>query len=436
MSELFLLLLIFLVALLLQALFAGYETGFVSSNTIRVRYLAEEERSSSATRLLRAIDKPDRMLTTLLIGTNLTVVVCTLVVSSGVNMLLDNLSPGTARAIEDVVSMVIVAPLLLVFAEIIPKSVFRTHPTRLTLIFFPVINAVSLVLAPLAVPVSWVTGRMLRFLGGKHQHLSPLMTSLEEIRTLVDEGVDQGTIEPEEQEMIHSVIDLQSTTAREIMVPRIAIRALPETAVRDDLVRLFASSGHTRIPIYRDSVDSIVGVVNAYAILMDTEPRNQDIGRFVKDVMHVPDTMSVDELFRTMRKAKQHVAVVVDEYGGTDGIITIEDILEEIFGEIQDEYDHEESPIHKVGPSAYNVDARVSLEEVSETLGLEFRTEDVETLGGWMMLVAGHIPEQGEVVEHGRLRMTVLVGGANCVSRIRVEVLSEKLDESGRPIDR
>ena len=427
MSLLLSLLIVFVAAIVLQALFAGYETGLVSSNAIRVRYLAEEEGSGRARRLLHHIEAPDRMLTTLLIGTNLMVVVSTLVVSYLVHWVCEQFGQAP-RVVENIVSTIVVAPILLIFAEIIPKSVFRTHPTRLALAFLPTIAFFHNLVTPLGAPLTWATSGLLRLFGGKHRHISPLMSSLDDVRFLVDEGVDHGTIEPEEQEMIHSVIDMQHTTAKEIMVPRIAIRALPHTATRSQLVDLFTTSGHTRIPIYGDSVDAIIGVVNAYSILTDEDPEREDIARFIKDVMHVPDTIAVDDLFRDMKDAKQHVAVVTDEYGGTDGIITMEDILEEIFGEIQDEYDHEESRIHKVGPNAYTVDARVELEEIAEAVEVTIDTEEVETLGGWLMLVAGRIPSQGEVIEHGRFRMTVLAGEPNQISRIRLDVLPEGVE--------
>lgn len=412
----------FLLALVLQALFAGYETGFVSANPIRVRHLAEEEDSPKAKCLLRHLERPDQMLTTLLIGTNLMVVICTLVVSREV----ENLSSGEyARFIDDVVSSVIVAPLMLVFAEIVPKSIFRTHPTRLSLAFLPVIRFTYTLMAPVAAPVAWLTRGLLRAFGGEGQHMSALMSSLEDVRVLVDEGVDHGTIKREEQEMIHSVIDLQTTTVKEIMVPRIAIQAVPDVATRDELETLFVDSGHTRLPVYHETVDKIVGVINAYSLLVDPEPQREDIERFIKEVLHVPDTMKVGDLFRLMKHTKQHLAVVTDEYGGTDGLLTIEDILEEIFGEIQDEYDHEERRIHKVGPNAYTVDARVPLEEVSQAIGAEIKDDEVETVGGWLMHVAGHIPVQGEVIEHERFRVTVLVGAPSCISRVRIDIVPE-----------
>jgi len=416
-------LIIFAVAVALQGLFAGYETGFVSTNPIRVRYLAEEEKRKTARRLLAHIERPDAMITMLLVGTNLMVVAGTLVVS----MVVQQLSPRDyAAAVENIVSAAIVAPFFLLFSEIIPKSIFRTHPTRLTLALYPLISFFYILLAPLAVPLSLATRCLLWLAGAQHKHISPLMATLEDVRVLVDEGVDHGTIEPEEQEMIHSVIDLQTTTAKEIMAPRIAIEALPDTATRAELVELFVESGRTRIPIYHDTVDEIIGVVNAYSVLVDEEPEREDVRRFIRDIMHVPDTIKVVDLFRVMKDAKQHIAIVTDEYGGTDGLITMEDILEEIFGEIQDEYDHEESRIHKLGPDAYVVDARMPLEEISEALGVTIRDEEVETVGGWLMHIAGHIPAQGQVIQHERFRMTVLVGGPNYISRIRLELLPEE----------
>ena len=416
---------IFGFGLVLQALFAGYETGFVSANPIRLRYLSENEHSTRAARLLRYIQRPDRMLTTLLIGTNIMVVTCTLSVSTVVGQLL----PSFAGLGNDIISTVIVAPIMLVFSEILPKSVFRTHPTRLSLALFPIIDFFNLLLAPITFPISWLSRALFYMFGESRQHLSPHMSTLEDVRDLVDEGVDHGALEPEEQEMIHSVIDLQATTAKEIMVPRIEVQAAPDTITRAELIQLFVSTGRTRIPIYHETIDSIVGVVNVYNILADTEPERDDIARFIRPVRHVPDTIRVDDLFRELKRMKQHIAVVADEYGGTDGLVTIEDIVEEIFGEIQDEYDEEESPIQRLGPLAYVVDARMALSEVAEVTGVPIEDERVETIGGWLMHVAGHIPLQGQVVESDRFRMTVLDGAANRVSRIRLDIAPEPIPE-------
>ncbi|NUM54267.1 MAG: HlyC/CorC family transporter [Candidatus Hydrogenedentes bacterium] len=390
-----------------QALFAGYETGFVSLNPLRIRFLAEEEGRDRAKRLLRYASKPDQMLAMLLIGTNIATVVASI---------------ALARVFSEVAALLIATPLFLVFSEIVPKSIFRAHPNRLSLWFLPLIETWYVVLAPIAAPISWITRAMFR---GKGHHISPLMTTREDVRVLVDESAHHGNIAPEEQRMIHGVINLQATQAKEIMVPRIDMQALPDTATRAELLALLVESGRTRVPIYHDSVDSVTGVVNAHDVLIDGTPEVRDIARFVRPVMHVPDTMKVDDLFQEMKRQKQHMAIVTDEYGGTDGLVTIEDILEEIFGDIQDEHDREESQIHLVGPGAYVIDARTYLDDVSEAINYEIADPEVETIGGWLMRVAGRIPVQGEVVASGRLRATVLDGTPSSINKIRLEVLPE-----------
>jgi len=362
---------------------------------------------------LRYSSKPDHMLAMLLLGTNIATIVASIALT---------------RAFNEITALLVATPLFLIFSEIVPKSIFRVHPNRLSLWFLPIIEFFYVALAPIAGPISWLTRVMFR---GKGHHISPLMTTREDVRVLVDESAQHGNIEPEEQRMIHSVINLQATQAKEIMVPRIDMEALPDTATRDELIALLTKTGRTRVPIYRDSVDTVTGVINAHDVLLDETHEVQDIARFIKPVMHVPDTMKVDDLLQEMKRAKQHLAIVTDEYGGTDGLVTIEDILEEIFGDIQDEHDREESQIHLVGPGAYVIDARTYLEDVSEGIGYKIVDPEVETIGGWLMRVAGRIPMQGEVVTSERLRVTVLDGTPASINKIRVEILPEpkSLDE-------
>jgi len=420
--SLFISFLVLLAALALQALFEGYEIGFISSNPISVRRLAEQERSERAARLLQWIETPDRLIATILVGANLMVVICTVVVSRMVETLVP---VHLSEIVNNLISTLFFAPIMLIFVGIIPKSVFRTMPTRLSLAFLPAIQFFYRILAPVAIPFTWLVRGSLYLIGAEQRPIRPLVSSLEEVRDLVDESVGQGAIEPEEQEMIHSVIDLQDMTVKEIMVPRIAIQALPDTATRTELAKLFVETGRTRVAIYRETIDQIIGVVSAYALLRDEDPACEDIARFVKQVRHIPDTMKVGDLLREFKQHKQHMAIVTDEYGGTDGLVTIEDIVEEILGEIQDEYDNEESQIHKLGPNAYVVDARMPLEEAAKAIGIPIEDDEVETIGGWLMHIAGCIPAQGQVIEHERLRMTVLAGGASHVSRIRMELLPD-----------
>lgn len=416
---------IILLAVFMQGLFAGYETGFVSTNLIRIRHLAVEERNERAARMLGYLNNPGRMLTTLLIGTNVAVVGGSIALMAEFRTLNEDFGVNFPREFHEVVATLIVTPLFLVFSEIIPKSVFRQHPNRLSLALLPIIELFYLALAPLAAPIAWGTSLLMRAVGGREQYLAPLMSSVDDVRVLVDESAEHGTIEAEEQRMIHSIIDLGTTRAKEIMVPRIDMKALSEDATREELFHLFEESGLSRIPVYRDTIDSVVGVINAHAVLTDPEPDNPDITRFIREVRHVPDSMMVDDLFAEMKRNKEHMAIVTDEYGGTDGLVTLEDILEEIFGEIHDEHDTEERAIQRVGTRAWVVDARTSLAEVSEQVGIEFEDEAVETIGGWVMHIAGRIPAQGEVISYRGLRLTVLAGGNNYVAKVRLEITDE-----------
>ncbi|QRN81557.1 MAG: HlyC/CorC family transporter [Nocardiopsis sp. BM-2018] len=404
-------LLIFLLGVSLNAFFAGYETGFVASNPIRVRHKAERENDPAARRFLAYMESPDRMITLVLIGTNLALVMGTIAIT---------------RLAGPTLATLIATPMFLVFGEVVPKSMFRIHPTRLSLLLLPVIRFFDTVLAPAVVPVTWISRGFLRLVGEEQRDIRAIMTSLDDVRTLVDEGVHHGTIEPEEQEMIHSVMDLQSRQANEIMVPRIRIQALPETATRGELLSMFEETGRTRIPIYRGTIDEIIGVVNAFDVLMDPEPGTEDITRFIREILHVPDTLKLDDLLKAMRDARQPMAVVTDEYGGTDGIVAMEDVLEEIFGEIQDEYDKEERPIRKVGPHAYVIDARMSLDDAAAFMNIAIVDEEVDTVGGWVMHAVGRIPAKGEVIDFETYRVTVLNGGPNHLSSVRLEIRQQE----------
>lgn len=403
---------VFVFGIVLNGLFAGYETGFISADRIRIRFRAEEEGDLRARGLLRHMDAPDTMLTVVLIGTNVALIVGTMAIT---------------RLLEprQWLATIIATSMFLVFAEIIPKSVFRRHPNRLALRLLPAMRVAEVVLFPLIFP-TLVCIRVLRALVGvDFSAPGSVMKTEEDLRNLIDESAARGSIEPEEQEMIHSVMDLQEKKAHEIMVPRIDIQALSETAGRVELVKLIQESKRTRIPIFRGSIDTIVGVANVYDLLLDAEPEREDIARFVRPIKHVPDTKPLDELLQELKQSEQRMVVVTDEYGGTDGILTLEDVLEEIFGEIHDEHDAMHDRITQVGPRNYVIDARVSLEDVARVIDVAIVDDQVETIGGWVMRAAGRIPQQGEKLKHAGFRITVLEGARNQIIKIRLDVLPE-----------
>jgi len=404
---------LFLLGVALNALFAGYETGFVMANPIRVRHRAESENDPAAKRLLVYMEHPDRMITVVLLGTNIALVMGSL---------------ALARLLIDmpVLAALIATPMFLFFGEVLPKSMFRVHPTRLSLRLLPVIRFFEAVMLPLCIPILWMSRSFLKLVEAEQRDIRSMVASQDDVRVLVDESADAGHLEQEEKQMIHSIMDLQTRLAKEVMVPRIDILAIPESATRAEMAELLTRSGHTRIPVYRENLDQIVGVVGAFSILTDKEVgSDQSIAPFIKEVLHVPDTMKLDDVLRYMREQKQRMAIVTDEYGGTDGLITIEDIIEEIFGEIHDEHDKAERSIRKVAPNAYVIDARTSLSDVASELGIPLEDDEVETIGGWLMHQAGRIPQRGEELPIGNFQVTVLSGGPSFLSSLRIEIHPE-----------
>lgn len=398
---------LFAASALVNAFLSGYETGFVSANLIRIRNRAKNEGNFNAVRLLGHYENPARIITTLLIGCNLFLVIGT---------------TSLTYALGPALSTIIATPIFVIFAEVVPKSIFRHFPTKLVLFFFPAIRFFDALMSFISIPAAWAAQHFL-LLDDENKSMRMFLTSTEDMRMLVDESHDQGTLDPEEHEMIHSVIDLQTQFAKEVMVPRIQIQSLPEEATPEELKALFIESGRTRLPVYRETIDHVLGVVNIFDVISDTSPDQQDIKRFIKPILHVPDTMKLDDVLKAMRDERQSMAIVTDEHGGTDGLITVEDILEEIFGEIHDEYDITTTQIKRVSPNAFVIDANTSLEELSDALHTDIEDEDVETVGGWVNRLAGHIPLKGEVIHHESFRITILDGQPSHVTSIRLEII-------------
>jgi len=401
------LILIFLVSVALNAFFAGYETGFIASNPIRVRHMAETGAHPRARRLLDYLEAPERMITLVLAGTSLALVAGTLALTVEMGALW---------------AALIATPVFLVFGEVVPKSLFRAHPTRLALFFLPVIRFFGMALAPVTLPISWLGRTFLAIVNAKQHELRTMLNTSDDVRVLVDESAHHGNIDADEKEMIHSVMDLHSRHAYEVMVPRTRIKALPATATRRQLTELLRETGFTRIPIYDETIDRIIGVVSAFAVLTDTDKTNPDIRRFMVDVIHVPDTMRLDDLLEELRRARTRIAIVTDEYGGTDGLVTVEDILEEIFGEFHDEHDQAEEGVRKIGPNKWLLDARTALSDANELMPAAIHDNEVDTIGGWVMHLAGRIPEAGELVESGPYKIEIIEATPQSVGKIRLEI--------------
>lgn len=386
--------------MLASALFSAAETAFFAANRLRLRQRAEagEAPARLADRLL---EEPGRLLSTLHIADTIANVAASVLAAA----LFIRLFGPERAALWAFLAMVL---LLVVVGEIAPKTIAVRSADALTVAFARPVNLLSWLLSPFIRLLSLAGTVMVRPLGGRVNINSPVVTE-EEIRALVKMGEEEGVIEQEEREMIHSIFEFGDTVAREVMVPRMDMDVLEDSATAEDAVRLILATGHSRIPIFHETIDNAVGILYLKDLLGPlAEGRSAaPVVDLARAVYYVPESKRLDELFREMQRRKVHVAIVVDEYGGTSGLVTIEDLLEEIVGPIVDEHDVEERLVEVVNDQVALVVGRTPIEEVNETLHLALPLEEVDTIGGFVYSLLGHVPRPGERVPYDGLEIVV-----------------------------
>ncbi|NWG19586.1 MAG: HlyC/CorC family transporter [Chloroflexi bacterium] len=289
--------------------------------------------------------------------------------------------------------------LILIFAEALPKALAITHPTAAARLLAGPMALGAQLISPLVWLVGLLTRPLIRLVSGRAAPPTPLVTE-EELRLLVNVGEEEGLIEPDEREMIEGIFSFGDTTVREVMIPRVDIVALEETATVDEALNIVIAKGHSRIPVYRETIDHVVGMLYAKDLLLwlRSERRDAQLGPLLRTAYFVPDTMKVDVLLKDLQARKVHLAIVVDEYGGTAGLVTIEDVIEEIVGEIQDEYDVDEPPIKELGAGELEIDARVPIDDINDLTGLRLASEESDRIGGVVFEHLGRVPKVGDEV--------------------------------------
>lgn len=432
-------LILFLV--LCNAFFAAAEIALVSVRRTRIKQLVEEGDSRAAT-VQWLLERPTGFMATVQIGVTLLGFLASAVAAVSIAgtpakwLAALGLNDRTAEAAAVVAVTVILGLFTLVFGEIAPKSLAMQHAEKFALGTAGLIRMLSILALPVVKVVSFVSDLVVRPFGTHVRFATPILTE-EELKMLVEAGEEEGVIEVEEKEMIHSIFDFTDTVARQVMVPRTDIDAAPITSTLDDLLDIITSTGHTRIPIYEDNVDKIVGVVHAKDLLpvLRREPRAFDIKQVMREAYFIPETKDVDELLAEFKRGKLQMAIVRDEYGGTAGLVTVEDLLEEIVGEIRDEYDVEEPMIHTVDEDRALVSARMSVDDLNELMNLNIpESEEYETIGGFVFDLFGRQPEQGETISWSNLDFVVASveeGRLQRIEVIRTDRPVEPEDSSG-----
>jgi putative hemolysin len=426
---------------ILTAVLSAAKSAIINLRQTRINQLVDEDRDKSQLVAGLAEDST-RLLATFQLWIGFT---AALTASVAVLTLISPLSTAIASlAVLEPISaplsafivLWLVVLALLILGYLVPEAAGAAKAETIALAAARPVAALAWVASPLVKLVLMISNGLSGLIGGEPLRAMPFITE-EEIMTMVDAGQEVGVIEEDEKEMIYSVFALGDTLAREVMVPRIDIVALEADASLDDALDLVIRAGHSRIPTFEDTIDNIVGVLYAKDLLELWRDKRESVSlrELLRTPYFVPESKSVDELLEEMQQRKVHMVIVVDEYGGTAGVVTLEDIVEEIVGEIQDEYDAEEPIVEESGEGEFIFNARVDLDDVNRLMGTAFPTEMGDTLGGFIYSQLGKVPSPGEMVRFDGLIIEVLTVTGRRIRKVRVFWQPEGVDVKGESDD-
>ena len=429
---------IIIALILLNGVFAMSEIALISA---RKSSLSNDIRhgSSTARIALKLANDPDKFLSTIQIGITL-IGILTGIYSGDVlatdfgNILTDAGVPATyAYLLAQTLIVILVTYLTIIFGELVPKRIAMHNPEKVSLAVAPIVRFVFTIAKPLVALLSVSTNAILKLI-----HISPEdqpeQVTEEEIRMMVDVGNEEGSIEKDEADMIDNIFEFDDITVEDVMTHRTDVAAVENTATVMDVIRLAIDEGFSRIPVYREDIDDIIGIVYAKDMLRcinetPDEMSQQPITSFIRPAIFVPESNRCSDLFKTFKEKKTQMAIVVDEYGGTSGVVTMEDLLESIVGNMEDEYDQEEEEYQKVSDNIFILDGSMSIEDVEELLGCNIGPEeDYDTLSGLITDKLDRIPAKDEhpVVRINNVEFTVLDTEERRIAKLRADILPEE----------
>ncbi|MBA2720030.1 MAG: HlyC/CorC family transporter [Chloroflexi bacterium] len=425
---------------LLEGFFVAAEIALVSVRRSRVDQLIDEG-NAGARRVRRLLDEPGRFLAVSQLG--LTVIgffasaFAAVSLADGLKKVLQGtgIDEGTAEGLGLIIVTIVLALFTIIFAELVPKTLALSNPERFALTLSIPVDLLARALSPLIKVLTAVTRAIAGLVGANVSNEAQI--TAQELRLIVERGGEQGILEAEEEQMINSIIELGSRRLHEVMIPRIAIVALPASATLDEAIDLVVEEGHSRIPVYEESIDEVVGILYAkdlLPILKTSSGPRPALRALLRTPVFVPESMTIDDLLHEFQRRKVHIAIVLDEYGGTAGLLTIEDLLEEIVGEIQDEYDTEEPMVVRLSDDEFRVDGRADVDDLAEIFDIELSFEDedeYDTVGGLVYHRIGGVPSPGDVVEVDGLHLTVETIDGRRVGKVLV--VRKRADEDGEP---
>lgn len=427
---------ILLVLILINAFFAMSEIAIVTFNDNKLKKMAEDGNKRAGT-LVKMVEEPSKFLSTIQIGVTLSGFLASAAAADQfadpfAQLLLPFMPYAAAESIALVVITLLLSYVTLVLGELVPKRIAMHYPEKISLMVAPVIQLVFLISKPFVAVLSFSTNLILK-LFHIDPNSQPEQVTEEEIRMMVDVGNEEGSIEKDEADMIDNIFEFDDITAQDVMTHRTDVAAIENTATVMEVIHLAIEEGYSRIPVYEEDIDNIVGIVYAKDMLQCiTETAEQmsaqPITPFIRKALFVPESNRCADLFKTFKEKKMQIAIVVDEYGGTSGIVTMEDLLESIVGNMQDEYDHEEEEYQKLSDNIFTLDGSMSLPDVEELLGTEVDPdEDYDTISGFITDRLDRIPAKDEhpTVRIGNIEFKVLQTDERRIAKLRAEILPQ-----------
>lgn len=412
--------LVIVVLLCLSAFFSSAETALTTVNKMRMRSLSESG-NKAASRVLKITENPGKMLSTILVGNNIVNISASSIMTTLTISVFGNAAVGIATGVLTL--------LILVFGEITPKTVSTLCAEKIALAYSGAIYWLMFIMTPVIFLVNQMSTGVLLLLRVDPNRKQEAITE-EELRTIVQVSHEEGVIESEEKKMINNVFDFGESVAHDIMVPRIDMVFVDVEATYEELMEIFRKERFTRMPVYEGSTDNVIGIINMKDLILYDQDQPFAIRDYLRQPHYTYEYKKISELMMEMRKTLNNIAIVLDEYGATAGLITLEDMLEEIVGEIRDEYDaDEEDEIRMLAENEYLVNGSTKLDDLNERLELQLESEDYDSIGGLVIGLLGHLPEEGEEVVYEHLRLVVDSVEKNRIDRVHLYRLSQENDQ-------
>lgn len=409
---------IILLLILLSAFFSSAETALTTVNKIRIKALADEGNKRAAT-VLKIIDDSGKMLSAILIGNNI-VNICASSLATTVSLkLFGNLGVSITTGLLTLV--------ILIFAEITPKTIATIHSESISLAYANVVYVLIKVLTPLIAVINNISTGVLKLFRIKPNSENSQITE-SELRTIVEVSKDDGVIENSEYEMIHNVFEFGDSSAKDIMVPRIDMTFVNINNTFDEILEIYRQDMYTRYPVYEDTTDNVIGFINVKDLLLCDDPAEFNIKNILREPYFTYEHKNTSELLIEMRNSSINTAIVLDEYGATAGLITLEDLLEEIVGEIRDEYDDdEEEDIISVNDSVFLVDGNTKLDDINESLNIELTSEEYDSIAGFLLEAFDRLPVEGEEYNfNNEIIFTVEKMDKNRIEQVKIQIENNK----------